>query len=115
MSSHVVSSNTLVTGDYDSSNKEVVVSPKVFKPDTKDAFFDAEENDTSTTASTSTSVICDIVMDEKEVAGVKEMMAALTREEIDSFPDEHMPLRHYRAEKVCITKITSTALNGSFY
>jgi hypothetical protein len=40
-------------------------------------------------------------MDEKEVAGVKEMIAALTQEEIDSFPDEHMPLRHFRAEKVC--------------
>jgi hypothetical protein len=99
MSSHVVSSNTLVTGDYDSNHKEVVVSPVVFKADTNEAFFDDKEPDTSTTASSS--FICDIVMDEKEVAGVKEMIAALTQEEIDSFPDEHMPLRHHRAEKVC--------------
>jgi hypothetical protein len=47
MSSHLVSSNTLVTGDYDGNHKdEVVVSPVVFKADTKEAFSDDKEIDT---------------------------------------------------------------------
>jgi len=34
-----------------------------------------------------------------EVEGVNEIIAALTLEEQESIADEHMPIRHYRAEK----------------
>ena len=38
--------------------------------------------------------------DEEEMYGVREVLSALTKDEIEAFPDEQMPLRHYRAEKV---------------
>jgi CRAL/TRIO domain len=36
---------------------------------------------------------------EEEQTGVGEVLFSLTKEEVESFPDEQMPLRHYRAEK----------------
>jgi hypothetical protein len=37
---------------------------------------------------------------EEEQTGVGEVLFSLTKEEVESFPDEQMPLRHYRAEDV---------------
>jgi hypothetical protein len=38
--------------------------------------------------------------DADELEGSNEIVASLTKEEQESFPDEFMALRHYRAEKV---------------
>ena len=38
--------------------------------------------------------------DADELEGSNEIIASLTKEEQESFPDEFMALRHYRAEKV---------------
>jgi hypothetical protein len=38
--------------------------------------------------------------DADEVAGASEVLGALTQDEMEQLPDENMPLRHYRAEKV---------------
>ena len=37
-----------------------------------------------------------------ETKGSAEVLAALTDEEKQHMPDENMPLRHFRAEKVCL-------------
>ena len=37
---------------------------------------------------------------EQEKEQVESILKELTVEEIQSFPDDHMPLRHLRAEKV---------------
>jgi hypothetical protein len=39
--------------------------------------------------------------DADELEGSNAIIASLTKEEQESFPDEFMALRHYRAEKVC--------------
>lgn len=36
-----------------------------------------------------------------EQQGAKDVLAALTPDERDAIPDPNMPLRHFRAEKVC--------------
>lgn len=59
----------------------------------------ASESETPTTNSNHATMTHDH-MTEQEVAAVKEMSLSFSSEEIASFPDEHMPLRHLRAEKV---------------
>jgi hypothetical protein len=73
-----LSSNTLVTGGFDDDYKEVILTP---------------------TAAAAGTLTHDH-MTEEETSGVQEMLQALAQEEIDAFADEHMPLRHLRAEKV---------------
>lgn len=84
-----------------SSQQEEVASFKVSIP--------AIEDETTTTTTTTQSEESEssskpVTMTEEESSGVKSMMAALTQEEIDSFPDPYMPLRHFRAEKGDVTK-----------
>lgn len=67
---------------------------------------------------------------EEEQTGVGELLFSLTKEEVESFPDEQMPLRHYRAEDVrsfcycfvlyyyyyfsflCVTVVQAVAMHG---
>ena len=51
--------------------------------------------------------------DEEEMYGVREVLSALTKDEIESFPDEQMPLRHYRAEDVRIICVSWSNLSVS--
>lgn len=83
-SSHIIESNVLVTGNQHGNQKEVYQDDDTMKPDQCCQKENAGE-----------------VLSKEETAGVQEMLNALTQEEIDSFPDDHMPLRHFRAEKVC--------------
>lgn len=37
---------------------------------------------------------------EREVSGLEEILATLSKAEVSEFPDPSMPIRHFRAEKV---------------
>jgi hypothetical protein len=98
-------SNTLVTGGFDDDYKEVVLTPTAdsAKPDISMSMTKSKSDGNDAGEQHVEGSMATLTHDhttEEEIAGVQEMLQALARDEVDAFADEHMPLRHLRAEKV---------------
>jgi hypothetical protein len=96
MSSAVLSANTLVAGITHSNEKVSLDSSFLEKPEPMMMAMTT----TTTTEEEEEANNLDYVMTEEEVKGVEEMLKALSEDEKNSLADPHMPLRHFRAEKV---------------
>ena len=87
-------------------------SPDVLAKDTTSSHNGTKEQPTSSLLSPRPVYTHDDVAPTEEAA-VEEMLQALTPAQIESLPDDHMPLRHLRAEKVPSKKETTLPVPGS--